>query len=347
MEEGTIDVGDAVVLAVDGARRTALRANHSATHLLHAALRRALGDHVTQKGSLVAPDRLRFDISHPGAVSGNALDGIEAEVNRLIRQNAPLVTRLMSPEEATEAGALALFGEKYGEEVRVVSMGDGENGADAPYSVELCGGTHVERTGDIGLFRIVSESASAAGVRRIEALTGEAARRHGVELEASLREAAAVLKVPPAELAGRIGTLMGEHKKLARTLEETRHALATGGGSATEDAREIAGVSFVGRSLDGARPKELRAMVDDLKQRMGSGVYAVVSRTDGKAALTVGVTDDLTARVSAVDLARAGAAAIGGKGGGGRADMAQAGGPDGERLDDALKAIERALADAA
>ena len=239
VEEGTISVEDAVVLAVDGARRTMLRANHSATHLLHAALRRALGDHVTQKGSLVAPDRLRFDISHPGAVSGDALDDIEAEVNRLIRQNAPLVTRLMSPEEATAAGALALFGEKYGDEVRVVSMGDGENGADAPYSVELCGGTHVERTGDIGLFRIVSESATAAGVRRIEALTGEAARRHGVDLEAALREAAAVLKVPPAELAGRIGSLMDEHKKLERTLEETRHALATGGGGATEDARDV------------------------------------------------------------------------------------------------------------
>ena len=219
VEEGTISVDDAVVLAVDGARRAALRANHSATHLLHAALRRALGDHVTQKGSLVAPDRLRFDISHPGAVSADELDDIESEVNRLIRRNAPLVTRLMSPEEATDAGALALFGEKYGEEVRVVSMGGNENGADAPYSVELCGGTHVERTGDIGLFRIVSESASAAGIRRIEALTGEAARRHGVDLEAALREAAAVLKVPPSELAGRIGSLVDEHKKLERTLE--------------------------------------------------------------------------------------------------------------------------------
>ena len=347
VEEGTLSVDEAVVLAVDGARRTALRANHSATHLLHAALRRALGDHVTQKGSLVAPDRLRFDISHPGAVPADALDDIEAEVNRLIRQNTPLVTRLMSPDEAVDAGALALFGEKYGEEVRVVSMGDDEDRADAPYSVELCGGTHVERTGDIGLFRIVSESASAAGIRRIEALTGEAARRHGVDLEAALREAAAVLKVPPADLAGRIGALVDEHKKLGRTLAETRRALATGGGGVSDDAREIAGVSFVGRALDGAHPKELRAMVDDLKKRLGSGVYAVASRTEGKAALTVGVTDDLTGRVSAVDLARAGAAAVGGKGGGGRADMAQAGGPDGERLDDALKAIEKALADAA
>ena len=336
-----------MVLAVDGTRRTALRANHSATHLLHAALRRALGDHVTQKGSLVAPDRLRFDISHSGAVAGDALDDIEAEVNRLIRQNTPLVTRLMSPDEAVDAGALALFGEKYGEEVRVVSMGDDEDRADAPYSVELCGGTHVKRTGDIGLFRIVSESASAAGIRRIEALTGEAARRHGVDLEAALKEAAAVLKVPPADLAGRIGALVNEHKKLERTLAETRRALATGGGGVSDDAREIAGVSFVGRALDGAHPKELRAMVDDLKKRLGSGVYAVASRTEGKAALTVGVTDDLTGRVSAVDLARAGAAAVGGKGGGGRADMAQAGGPDGERLDDALKAIEKALADAA
>ena len=347
VEEGTLAAGDAVVLAVDGARRTALRANHSATHLLHAALRRALGDHVTQKGSLVAPNRLRFDISHPGAVPSDALDDIEAEVNRLIRQNTPLVTRLMSPDEAVDAGALALFGEKYGEEVRVVSMGDDEDRADAPYSVELCGGTHVQRTGDIGLFRIVSESASAAGIRRIEALTGEAARRHGVDLEVALKEAAAVLKVPPADLAERIGALVNEHKKLERALAETRRALATGGGGVSDDAREIAGVSFVGRALDGAHPKELRAIVDDLKKRLGSGVYAVASRTEGKAALTVGVTDDLTGRVSAVDLARAGAAAVGGKGGGGRADMAQAGGPDGERLDDALKAIEKALADAA
>ena len=347
VEEGTLTVGDAVVLTVDGARRSALRANHSATHLLHAALRRALGDHVTQKGSLVAPDRLRFDISHSGAIAADALDGIEAEVNRLIRENTPLVTRLMSPEEAVESGALALFGEKYGEEVRVVSMGDGEDGAGAPYSVELCGGTHVERTGDIGLFRIVGESASAAGIRRIEALTGEAARRHGAAFEAALREAAAVLKAPPAELAGRIGALVEDHRKLERTLAETRRALATAGSAPQAEAREIAGMAFVGRALDGARPKELRAMVDDLKKQLGSGVYAVVSHTDGKAALTVGVTDDLTARVSAVDLARAGAAAVGGKGGGGRADMAQAGGPDGERLDDALKAIEKALADAA
>ena len=347
VEDGTLAAGEAVALAVDGARRTALRANHSATHLLHAALRRALGDHVTQKGSLVAPDRLRFDISHPGAIPADALDGIEAEVNRLVRQNAPLVTRLMGPEEAVATGAVALFGEKYGEEVRVVSMGDDADDAGAPYSVELCGGTHVERTGDIGLFRIVGEAASAAGIRRIEALTGEAARRHGVALETALKEAASVLKAPPAELAGRIGALVEDHKKLERTLAETRRALATAGSAPQAEAREIAGVSFVGRSLDGARPKELRAMVDDLKKQLGSGVYAVVSRTDGKAALTVGVTDDLTARVSAVDLARAGAAAVGGKGGGGRADMAQAGGPDGERLDDALKAIEQALADAA
>ena len=347
IEEGTLSVNEAVVLAVDGARRTALRANHSATHLLHAALRRALGDHVTQKGSLVAPDRLRFDISHPGAVAADALDDIEAEVNRLIRQNTPLVTRLMSPDEAVDAGALALFGEKYGEEVRVVSTGDDEDRADTPYSVELCGGTHVERTGDIGLFRIVGESASAAGIRRIEALTGEAARRYSVDLEAALKEAAAVLKVPPADLAERIGALVNEHKKLERALAETRRALATGGGGVSDDAREIAGVSFVGRALDGVHPKELRAIVDDLKKRLGSGVYAVASRTEGKAALTVGVTDDLTGRVSAVDLARAGAAAVGGKGGGGRADMAQAGGPHGERLDDALKAIEKALADAA
>ena len=346
VEEGTLAVGEAVVLTVDGARRAALRANHSATHLLHAALRRALGDHVAQKGSLVAPDRLRFDIGHPGAVPADALESVEEEVNRLIRQNTPLVTRLMSPDEAMAAGALALFGEKYGEEVRVVSIGraDGEG---RPYSVELCGGTHVARTGDIGSFRIVGETAAAAGVRRIEALTGEAARRHGAALEAALKAAAALLKTAPAALPRRIEALLEERKALERGLVEARRRLATGDGGLPDEARSVAGVNFLARAVEDARPKELRAMVDDLKKTLGSGVYAVASRADGKAAVTVGVTDDLTARVNAVELARAGAAAVGGKGGGGRPDMAQAGGPDGARLAEALRAIEKALEEAA
>ena len=347
VEEGALAVGEAVVLTVDGPRRAALRANHSATHLLHAALRRALGDHVAQKGSLVAPDRLRFDIGHPGAVPAAALESVEAEVNRLIRQNTPLVTRLMSPDEAMAAGALALFGEKYGEEVRVVSMGRADEEG-RPYSVELCGGTHVARTGDIGSFRIVGETAAAAGVRRIEALTGEAARRHGVALEAALKGAASLLKAAPADLPRRIEALLEERKALERGLVEARRRLATGGGGGPPaEARSVAGVNFLARAVEGARAKELRAMVDDLKKTLGSGVYAVASRADGKAAVTVGVTDDLTARVNAVALARAGAAAVGGKGGGGRPDMAQAGGPDGARLDEALRAIEKALEEAA
>ena len=346
IEEGALAVDEAVVLTVDGARRAALRANHSATHLLHAALRRTLGDHVAQKGSLVAPDRLRFDIGHPGAVPAGALEAVEAEVNRLIRQNTPLVTRLMSPDEAIAAGALALFGEKYGEEVRVVSMGraDGES---RPYSVELCGGTHVARTGDIGSFRILGETAAAAGVRRIEALTGEAARRHGAALETVLKEASSLLKAAPAELPRRIEALIEERKALERGLVEARRRLATGGGRPQDEARSVAGINFLARAVDGAQAKELRAMVDDLKKTLGSGVCAVASRADGKAAVTVGVTRDLTARVSAVELARAGAAAVGGKGGGGRPDMAQAGGPDGARLDEALRAIEKALEEAA
>ncbi len=340
--EGALETGESIALAVDGTRRGALRANHSATHLLHAALRRTLGDHVTQKGSLVAPERLRFDISHPKPMADDEIETVEAEVNRLVRQNAPLTTRLMSPDEAVEAGALALFGEKYGEEVRVVSMGETEEGA--PFSVELCGGTHVTRTGDIGLFKIVAEGATAAGVRRIEALTGEAARRYLNEQEAGLKAAAAVLKSPPAEVPERIAALLEERKALERSLADTRRRLATGGGQETLATREVGGVPFLGRQLDGANPKELRGMVDDLKKRLGSGVFAVITVSNGKAALTVGVSDDLTETVSAVDLVRVGAAAIGGKGGGGRPDFAQAGGPDGAQADAALRAIEEALA---
>jgi alanyl-tRNA synthetase len=335
---GTIAVGDAVELQVDGARRTQIRANHSVTHLLHAALRERLGPHITQKGSLVAPDRLRFDISHPKPISEIELAQVERDVNAEIRHNSEATTRLMTPDEAIAAGAMALFGEKYGDEVRVLAMGDGEK----PYSVELCGGTHVRRTGDIGLFKIVSEGAVAAGVRRIEALTGEAARTHLLEEERLLRESAAALRATPAELPGRIQALLDDRRKLERELSEARQALVSGGGGKSA-AKEINGVQVAARRLDGVPAGDLRGMVDGMKKELGSGVAALVSVTDGKVAIAVGVTSDLTARVNAVELVRAGAAAVGGKGGGGRPDMAQAGGPDAAQADRALQAIEQAL----
>jgi len=341
---GAVAVGDVVEMRIDADRRAALRANHSVTHLLHEALRRELGDHVTQKGSLVAPDRLRFDFSHPKAIDGAALRAIEAEVNRRIRRNAPVATRMMTPDEAIAAGALALFGEKYGDEVRVVSMGgaDGER----EFSTELCGGTHVARTGDIGFFKIVSEGAVAAGVRRIEALTGAAAEAHVEAAESILDEAAKALKAKPADIALRVAALVEERRRLERDLTAARKALATGGGTAASaEAKEIGGVKFAARRVEDVPAKELKGMVDDLKRGLGSGVAAVVGVADGKASLVVGVTADLTDRFDAVRLVRAGSAALGGKGGGGRPDMAQAGGPDGAAADDALTAIERALAD--
>jgi alanyl-tRNA synthetase len=349
---GELKVGDDVELRVDGARRARLRANHSATHLLHQALRRRLGAHVTQKGSLVAPDRLRFDISHPKALSREEIRAVEADVNRRIRGNGAVETVLMTPDEAVEHGALALFGEKYGEEVRVVSMGEAEPGEDAakPYSTELCGGTHVRRTGDIGLFKIVGESAVAAGVRRIEALTGEAAFAHLAQQEELLGQAAAELKAAPAELPARVAQLVEERKRLERDLADARRKLATGGGggaAAAPGARNVAGIAYLARTLGDVPAKELKGMADELKVKLGSGVVALAASAEGKASLVVGVTDDLTQRVSAVDLVRAGAAALGGKGGGGRPDMAQAGGPDAGKLDAALKAIEDALAERA
>ncbi len=340
VESGSFNLGDALTLAVDAPRRQALRANHSATHLLHAALRGHLGGHVTQKGSLVAADRLRFDISHPKAVSAEERDAIEAEVNARIRENSPLSTHLMTPDEAVENGALALFGEKYGEEVRVVSMGeDGDNA----YSVELCGGTHVRRSGDIGMFTIISEAAVAAGVRRIEALTGEAARAYGRERDGFLAAANSAIKSTSAELAPRTKALLEERRQLERELSDLRKQLAVGGGGGDMETRDVGGIQYLPRRLDGTPPRELRPMVDGLKKKLGSGVCAIVAVGDGKAALVVGVSEDLTERVSAVDLARAGAAALGGKGGGGRPDMAQAGGPDGANADAALEAIETAL----
>ena len=342
VESGTLGIGDALTLAIDAPRRAALRANHSATHLLHAALRNQLGGHVTQKGSLVAPDRLRFDISHPKAMNAEERDAVEAEVNERIRENSPLVTRLMTPEEAVESGALALFGEKYGEEVRVVSMGQV---GDTPFSVELCGGTHVRRAGDIGMFTIVSEAAVAAGVRRIEALTGEAARRHARDQESYLAEASGLVKSTAGDLAPRIEAILEERRQLERELRELRKQAALGGGEKALQTRDVGGTAYLPQRLDGTPPRELRPMVDGLKSKMGSGVCAIVTVSDGKAALVVGVSEDLTDRINAVDLARAGAAALGGKGGGGRPDMAQAGGPDGTKADAALEAIEAALAD--
>ena len=336
---GDVHVGDTLELRVDGDRRARVRSNHSATHLAHAALRRVLGDHVVQKGSLVAPDRLRFDFAHPRAVTVGELETIESDVNRDIRRNAAVGTVLMSPDEAVERGALALFGEKYGDEVRVVTMGGDEG---APGSVELCGGTHVGRAGDIGFFKIVGEGAVAAGVRRIEALTGEAAAAHVRAEERVLNEVAAELRASPMEAAERVRALVGERRRLERELADARRELATGGPAAGPEAREIAGVRYVGRRVDGASSRDLKAMVDDLK-RSGEGVYAVVAVTGGKASLVVGVTESLAATFNAVDLVRSAAAALGGKGGGGRPDMAQAGGPDGDGADAALSAVEEAI----
>jgi alanyl-tRNA synthetase len=340
---GTLKMGDAVELRVDGMRRRLLRGNHSVTHLLHQALRRRLGEHVTQKGSLVAPDRLRFDFSHPRPLTQNDIQAIEAEVNEQIRANAAVRTRLLTPDRAVAEGALALFGEKYGEEVRVVSMG-GARDDDRPFSVELCGGTHVSRTGDIGIFKIVGEMAIASGVRRIEALTGAAAEAHLSEEEGILREAAATLRTTPSDLPTRIASLVEERRRLERELSEARRALANAGAAAKPTAKRIGDIAFDGRIVDGVPGRELKSLADDLKRRIGSGVVTVVSRADEKAAIVVGVTPDLTSRFDAVELARTGAAALGGKGGGGRADMAQAGGPDAARAEAALAAVERAIA---
>ncbi len=341
VETGEVRVGDHVELDVNHDRRSAMRANHSATHLLHEALRQHLGEHVTQKGSLVAPDRLRFDISHPMAVGAKELALAEADVNDQVRENTEVTTHLMDMEQAIAAGAMALFGEKYGDEVRVVSMG---SGGDRPYSTELCGGTHVRRTGDIGLFKIISESAVAAGVRRIEAVTGVGAQSYVGDQGQALHEVANLLKTGPAEVPARVAALLEERRKLEHDLSEARRALATGGGGAATQVKDAGGIRYSPRLLDDIPAKELKSLADDLKQQVGSGVVALISRSEGKASVVVGVTDDLKDRVNAVDLVRVGSAALGGKGGGGRPDMAQAGGPDGTKAQSALDAIEQALA---
>ncbi|MBC2670352.1 alanine--tRNA ligase [Novosphingobium piscinae] len=341
---GTIKVGDVIKLDIDVARRDAIRANHSATHLLHAALRNRLGSHVTQKGSLVAADRLRFDFSHPTALSVEDIAAIEAEVNAEIRSNETVSTRLMTPDDAIAAGAMALFGEKYGDEVRVLSMGRLNAGRN--YSVELCGGTHVRATGDIGLFRIVAEGAVSSGVRRIEALTGEGARRWLVGREDALKNAASLLRTTPDEVEARVAALLDERRRLEKELAEAKKALALGGGGGAAPAadEEVGGVRFSGQVLEGLDPKDLRGLLDQAKQRLGSGVAAIVAVNEGKASIAAGVTEDLTGTVSAVDLVRAGVEALGGKGGGGRPDMAQGGGPDGSKAAEAIAAVRAALA---
>jgi len=340
VEAGTAQTGTPVVAEVDHARRTAIRAHHSATHLLHEALRRKLGTHVAQKGSLNAPDRLRFDISQPRPITAEELAWVETEVNARIRENTEVTTRLMTPDAAVELGAMALFGEKYGEEVRVVSMGVGEGNKDA-YSIELCGGTHVRRTGDIGYLRIVAEAAVAAGVRRIEAVTGAAAEAVVAETQSRLNQIAGLVRAAPAELADRITTLMEDRRSLELQVADLRKKLATGGGA--PEVEEIAGVKVAARNMGEVPPRDLKGLADAIGKQLGSGIVALVSTAEGKASIVVGVSADLTARFSAVDLVRAASAAVGGKGGGGRPDMAQAGGPDGARADAALTAIRSAL----
>jgi alanyl-tRNA synthetase len=347
LERGSLEVGEAVELRVDAVRRARLRANHSATHLLHEALRRRLGDHVTQKGSLVAPDRLRFDISHPKPLTREDIVAVEKLVNETIVKNAEVTTRYMTPEEAIEEGALALFGEKYGDEVRVVSMGGADRARDdKAYSTELCGGTHVRRVGDIGFFKIIREEALASGVRRLEAVTGVDALAYVEAQEEVLADTAATLRSAASDLPQRVAALMEERKRLEREVGDLRRKLATGGGSGQSGpkVKDIGGIKFIGQVLEGVSARDLKPMADTLKQQVGSGVVALIAVSDGKASLVAGVTDDLTATLSAVDLVRAGSQAIGGKGGGGRPDMAQAGGPDSGNAAAAIQAIEAALA---
>ncbi len=349
VREGTVSAGSPVVLNVSNARRSRLRANHSATHLLHEALREVLGTHVAQKGSLVAPERLRFDISHPKPITAEELKIVEDMANEIILQNAPVTTRLMAVDDAIAEGAMALFGEKYGDEVRVVSMGTAVRGPKAgkPYSIELCGGTHVSATGDIGLVRLLSDSAVGAGVRRIEALTGETARAYLSEQDERLKALAGTLKVQPADVIGRVEALVDERRKLERELADAKRKLAMGGGAAgeAEAPRDVNGIKFIGKQLSGIDAKDLKGMVDEAKALLGSGVVLLVAvAEDGKASAVVGVTADLAGRISAVDLVRVASVALGGKGGGGRPDMAQAGGPDGAKAEEAIDAVASAIA---
>ncbi|MFW8634664.1 alanine--tRNA ligase [Cribrihabitans pelagius] len=346
---GTVSAGAAAQLEVDHARRTAIRANHSATHLLHEALREALGGHVAQRGSLNAEDRLRFDFSHAKALSAGELARVSADVNAYIRQNTPVETRIMAPDDARELGAQALFGEKYGDEVRVVSMGRAATGKGQDgqtYSIELCGGTHVKQTGDIGAFVILGDSASSAGVRRIEALTGAEASRYLEEEALRMAEVASALKAQPSEVMSRLKALMDERKSLQNEVAQLRRELAMAGGAGNgggADAKEVDGVKFLAQVLNGVSGKDLPALIDEHKARLGSGAVLLIADAGGKAAVAAGVTSDLTERVSAVDLVKAAVAELGGKGGGGRPDMAQGGGKDAANADAAIKAAETVL----
>jgi alanyl-tRNA synthetase len=341
VEAGTVRVGEAVLATVDHARRAAIRAHHSATHLLHEALRRQLGTHVTQKGSLNAPDRLRFDISQPRPVTPEELAAVEREVNARIRENAEVTTRLMTPDEAVKLGAMALFGEKYGDEVRVVGMGSGE-GQKSAYSIELCGGTHVGRTGDIGLFRITGEGAVSAGIRRIEAVAGAAAIAAIADESRLLAESAAILKTPIAELPARITALQDDKRKLERQISDLQKKLAMGGAAAAVE--DIAGVKFAGRNVGEVSAKDLKSVASAVLQELGQGVAALIATNEGKASIVIGVSPELTAKFDAVTLARAAAAAVGGTGGGGSKNLAQAGGPDGGKWEAALDAVRAVMA---
>ncbi|MGD9294491.1 MAG: alanine--tRNA ligase, partial [Roseobacter sp.] len=348
VDSGRLDVGDAVHLEVNHKRRTSIRANHSATHLLHEALRETLGDHVAQRGSLNAEDRLRFDFSHTQALTPEQLSKIEADVNRYIRQNAPVETRIMTPDDARALGAQALFGEKYGDEVRVVSMGHKEGsgkGLDgATYSLELCGGTHVRQTGDIGAFVTLGDSASSAGVRRIEALTGADAMTYLRAQDHRLAEVALELKAQPADVPERVRSLMEERRALANEVAQLRRELAmSGGGASAPDIRDVAGTHFIAQVLSGVTGKDLPPLVDQFKEKLGSGAVLLIADAEGKAAVAAGVTPDLTDKFSAVDIVKAAVAALGGKGGGGRADMAQGGAKDASAAPAAIEAAENIL----
>jgi alanyl-tRNA synthetase len=351
VEAGKLEAGLALALKVDHARRSQIRRNHSATHLLHEALRQVLGDHVAQKGSLVAPDRLRFDFSHPKPMSVDEVERVEDIANQFVLQNSAVTTRLMALDEARASGARALFGEKYSDEVRVVAMGQispqQAGGNTLGWSVELCGGTHVARTGDIGIISGVSDSAVAAGVRRIEAMTGDAARKHLADESRKLNDLASLLKVPVGEIDVRVEQLMDERKRLERELSDAKKKLAMGGGGksdAADGVRDVGGIKFLARAVTGIEMKDLKSLADEGKKQIKSGVVALVAVSDeGKAGIVVGVTEDLVQRFSAVDLVKHAAEALGGKGGGGRPGMAQAGGPDGAKADAALAAVEAAL----
>lgn len=344
--KGTINLGEGVELRVDTKRRAAIQSNHSVTHLLHEALRQTLGDHIAQKGSLQDETRTRFDISQPNQITGEQLREIEDKVNAEIRANTEVITRVLPLDEAVDSGARALFGEKYEDEVRVVSMGTPRKaGSTIAYSVELCGGTHVKRTGEIGIFKIVSEGAVSAGIRRIEALTGENALRYFEEQEGRVNDIAGALKSSPAEIVARVKSLADEKKKLEVELSNLRRQLATGGGSgANDDVKDVGGVKFLAKVLPGFPAKDLKPMAEDMTKKIGSGVVALIATEEGKASIVVAVTKDLTAKISAVDLVKAASAALGGSGGGGRPDMAQAGGPNAGAANDAVSVIEGKIA---